>query len=296
MVLTKLSFKLDVGQAGKAATTGCCAVTIRCISKPDTCQARHKGNRLQVQIGAASLTNINAGAFASPALYHNHVAALGVGYRSMYALCDALCAALQAQTNNLWDQITLEARGLVTDSRGQVIGRSSSKFFNQGSRYAHVPADPTSFRVQEKLDGSLGLIFHYHGAWHVASHGSFISRQAVLSAEMLQKYSIAGLDTSLCYACELIHPSNRLIVEYGSQADLVILAAFHRDGSEVFPLPPQLAAAGFPVVRTFSGAKLTDLDTLRHLEWQNAEVLSSCATMPDRSDCMSQSHDWIKNQ
>lgn len=176
-----------------------------------------------------------------------------------------------AQTNNLWDQVTLEARGLVTDSRGQVIGRSSSKFFNQGSRYAHVPADPTSFRVQEKLDGSLGLIFHYHGAWHVASHCSFISRQAVLSAEMLQKYSIAGLDTSLCYACELIHPSNRLIVEYGSQADLVILAAFHRDGSEVFPLPPQLAAAGFPVVRTFSGAKLTDLDTLRHLEWQNAE-------------------------
>ncbi len=36
----------------------------------------------------------------------------------------------QVQFDDLWDEVTLMCRGLVTDQEGNVIARSFSKFFN----------------------------------------------------------------------------------------------------------------------------------------------------------------------
>ena len=69
------------------------------------------------------------------------------------------------QYSGNWDEITLMARGLVTDNHGTVIARPFTKFFNMEER-KHV-ATP-EFEVFEKLDGSLGIVFYYKiGRAHV---------------------------------------------------------------------------------------------------------------------------------
>ena len=44
-----------------------------------------------------------------------------------------------------------------------------------------------------------------------------------------------------------------------------------QDGTELFPLPPEVAQAGFPQVRTFSGGEYEDLLALQALDWRNFE-------------------------
>ena len=57
----------------------------------------------------------------------------------------------------LWDEVTLQCRGLVIDDEGKVVARPFKKFFNiEENQY-----EPTSeFEVFEKMDGSLGILFN----------------------------------------------------------------------------------------------------------------------------------------
>jgi len=66
----------------------------------------------------------------------------------------------KVQYERLWDEITLQCRGLVTNSKGDVVARPFKKFFNYEE---HKPEDlpNESFEVYEKMDGSLGILFYY---------------------------------------------------------------------------------------------------------------------------------------
>lgn len=66
----------------------------------------------------------------------------------------------ECQYNGLWDEITLSCRGLVLDTKGNVIAKPFPKFFNYEE---HKPEDipNESFEVYEKMDGSLGIFFYY---------------------------------------------------------------------------------------------------------------------------------------
>ena len=98
------------------------------------------------------------------------------------------------QYDRLWDEITLQCRGLVTNSEGKVIARPFKKFFNYEEYLENAPEMiPTneSFEVYEKMDGSLGILFFYNGDWILATRGSFISEQATKGMEILNKnYSL----------------------------------------------------------------------------------------------------------
>jgi hypothetical protein len=81
--------------------------------------------------------------------------------------------------------------------------------------------------IYEKLDGSLIILFHYQGQWEVASRGSFTSDQAQMARVLLANYQseIDQLDQGYTYLFEIIYPSNRIVVDYGSAQRLVLLAA-----------------------------------------------------------------------
>ena len=66
----------------------------------------------------------------------------------------------KVQYERLWDDITLQCRGLVTNSKGDVIAKPFKKFFNYEE---HKPEDIPNefFEVYEKMDGSLGILFYY---------------------------------------------------------------------------------------------------------------------------------------
>jgi hypothetical protein len=64
------------------------------------------------------------------------------------------------QYERLWDDITIQCRGLVTNTKGEIVARPFKKFFNYEE---HKPEDlpNENFEVYEKMDGSLGILFYY---------------------------------------------------------------------------------------------------------------------------------------
>ncbi len=87
--------------------------------------------------------------------------------------------------------------------------------------------------MYDKVDGSLAVVFHYAGRWRVASKGSFISAQATWAQRRLDGKDTAALRPGTTYLAEILYPQNRIVVDYGDRRDLVLLAAFGVDGTEV---------------------------------------------------------------
>ncbi|MFE6856013.1 RNA ligase, partial [Streptomyces sp. NPDC057674] len=167
-----------------------------------------------------------------------------------------------------WNEATTRCRGLVADDAdGRIVALPLPKFFNvsehaSGRPYAPpLPDEP--FEVYDKVDGSLGVVFHYDGRWHVASKGSFTSVQATWAQRRLDAADTAGLTPGVTYLAEILYPGNRIVVNYGDRRDLVLLAAFDRDGTEV---PLAEAATGWQgvgsVVRTWPAMDLAELVAL----------------------------------
>jgi len=160
------------------------------------------------------------------------------------------------QYEQYWTPVTIRTRGLVVDdTTGRVAAFCLPKFFNHGQHGTADFAPPLPdepFEVYDKVDGSLGIVFHYDGAWRTASKGSFISDQAAWAQRYLDAADTSALDPSVTYLAEIIYPENRIVVNYGDRRDLVLLAAFRADGTE---LPLRQAAPAWQgigtVVRTY---------------------------------------------
>lgn len=169
------------------------------------------------------------------------------------------------QARQMWDDITSTCRGLVIDAQGDVVARSFKKFHNIDQNMHCATND---FVVQEKLDGSLILIFHYAGEWIVASRGSFTSEQSSKAKELIEeRYTLEHLDPDLSYVFEIIYPSNRIVVDYDKREELVFLASFRKDGSEVFD-SEAVMRCGFNVVQEYP---FSDYTGIQALDWANCE-------------------------
>ncbi|WP_405677107.1 AAA family ATPase [Streptomyces sp. NBC_00868] len=143
-----------------------------------------------------------------------------------------------AQYERVWNQVTTRCRGLVADdTTGAIVALPLPKFFNVGeheSGQPYAPALPDEpFEVYDKVDGSLAVVFHYADRWRVASKGSFISAQATWAQRLLDTKDTAALRPGTTYLAEILYPQNRIVVDYGDRRDLVLLAAFGADGTEV---------------------------------------------------------------
>ena len=143
------------------------------------------------------------------------------------------------QYNNMWDydELIPQCRGLITDNEGNVIAKPFPKFHNyeehvvENSKLQPIPNE--SFVVYEKLDGSLGIIFHYEGEWHVVTRGSFTSEQAIKGKEMLDKLNLSeSLIPGHTYLAEIIYPNNRIVVDYGDKERLVLLGCYNNETCE----------------------------------------------------------------
>jgi RNA ligase len=164
----------------------------------------------------------------------------------------------KVQYDSLWNDITLQTRGLVTDDKGNIVARPFKKFFNDSEK-KHTPTP--EFYVYEKMDGSLGILFHYKGEWVMATRGSFTSDQAVKGFEMLQKYEYQKLHKDYTYLFEIIYDDNRIVVKYPYE-DLVLLGMINTEtGYEVdlygegndVRLKNLMSNLGFKIVRKYDG-------------------------------------------
>ncbi len=144
--------------------------------------------------------------------------------------------------------IVRECRGLVLHSDTyDLVARGFCRFFNWGEVQEEMKNfDFSDFIVQEKVDGSLSIIYYHNNSWHINTRGSFALdvmqcqsftwREAMLKAMNLS--SVDELDQHLdhkhTYVCEFVSPYNKVVRRY-EQSKIYLLTAFegHRELNHV---------------------------------------------------------------
>lgn len=164
------------------------------------------------------------------------------------------------------EPIVQECRGIVLDEADgwRVVSRAFDKFFNHGEPGA-AAVDWSTARVQEKLDGSLCVLYRYAGQWHVATTGTpdacgDVNGSGLIFADYfrrtLEEQGGVLPDTEeaagYCYFFELAGPLNRIVVVHG-RPTLTMLGARRVDGwTEVAAGDVAHFFPAVPVVREFS--------------------------------------------
>ena len=132
------------------------------------------------------------------------------------------------QFESLWNNCTLNARGIVFDDDGVLVQRCIPKFFNHdepdGIKVEKLMLKEQLPVIQEKLDGSLIKITkdQKHGLV-ITSKASFESDQAKMAKEIVDENNY-DFQEGWTYHFELIHPDNQIVLSYGDERKLVLLA------------------------------------------------------------------------
>lgn len=165
----------------------------------------------------------------------------------------------KVQLENLWDDVTMQMRGLITDTEGNIIGKSFDKFFNLEQLPSVGLSVPNEeFDVYNKEDGSLIIVFWYDNQWLCASRGSFTSEYAVKASELLKNYPSFILLPNLTYCFELLWTEHPIVI-VPEKDDLIMLGAFVTDtGDEIDIHQPYYS--NFNVVKKYDG--ITDFTKL----------------------------------
>src|SRR5690349_13252136 len=141
-----------------------------------------------------------------------------------------------AQFDQMWNEVTLQCRGLIVDQNNEVIARPFDKFFNYGEAHAPVLLPDMAVHVTDKLDGSMGILWQYQGQQGIATRGSFVSEQAIHATKLWnEKY--AGkmfVPHYITLLFEIIYPENRIVLNYGDVDDLILLGARNVDDGAVW--------------------------------------------------------------
>jgi RNA ligase len=171
----------------------------------------------------------------------------------------------KVQYEGLWDEITLMCRGLVTNSKGEIVARPFKKFFNM-EEGKHTPT--SEFEIYEKMDGSLGIMFEYNGEIVCATRGSFASDQANWMMNFAKEYNYQDIIVGgFTYLFEIIYPENRIVVDYQGQERLVLLGIINTNTGEELPYDNWFEQ--FDVVKKYDGIK--DYSTLKSMISNDAE-------------------------
>lgn len=168
------------------------------------------------------------------------------------------CYTEKCEYERFWTKETRMARGLIVEkATGLVIAKPFEKFFNLGAMeetyLTNLPNEP--YTVQEKMDGSLGIIYYYEDKWNVATKGSFTSDQAIKATEMLKSYIMIALNEHFTYLVEIIYPENKIVVNYSGAEKLVLLGlvdtrSFHEYSSSTMRM--WASSANFYIPKTYN--------------------------------------------
>lgn len=181
----------------------------------------------------------------------------------------------KAQFAKLWNNVTLNSRGLIVDKYDEVIARPWKKFFNLGEGFAEFDWD-SPVEVTDKMDGSLGILYPterqvkwnngnpitVNYEYEIATRGSFTSDQSIHATRVWKERYADKADPNPEYTFlfEIIYPANRIVLNYNGLDDLVLLGAVHIEHG--YYLGPGEAAALLewdgPVTKVFEHKTLHD--------------------------------------
>lgn len=169
-----------------------------------------------------------------------------------------------------WDDVTLNARGIVFDkATGEIVARPFYKFFNyeelfdgEGKKSDIMTMMALCgfkfdlsypFRVMDKLDGSLGILFYdkYADKWRVKTGGSFNSDQAAWAQKWTDEHIIhgrGGLVKGHTYCYEILCNSDVHPISYDKE-EMVLLGALSNKTGEEYTTAMLRCIAEFQGVR-----------------------------------------------
>ena len=165
--------------------------------------------------------------------------------------------------------IVEQCRGLVYDHDAErILCRGMPKFYNH-FRYSWPELDhlfELDYEVQEKVDGSCVLLWHFEGKWHFSTLGSFETEQA--NKAQIQFSQMCGymihegiLNPGHSYVFEVVYSANRIVLDYGREEKLVYLCEFDNlTGKECYTSEFECVGEGVEVA-----GQLTDHMTLEEL-------------------------------
>jgi hypothetical protein len=175
------------------------------------------------------------------------------------------------------EPLVRECRGIILDEADdwKVVSRAFDKFFNHGEGHA-ADIDWSTAKVQEKVDGSLCVVYPYAGEWHVATSGTpdaggninGFGRFSDLFKNTLAQYgnpfeALLPDRAGVCFYFELTSPMNRVVVVH-ADAKLTLLGAREIATGEEMPVEVAasiLQACGFngPHVQAFPLQSFEDI-------------------------------------
>jgi hypothetical protein len=169
------------------------------------------------------------------------------------------------------EPLVQQCRGMIVDvDRRQVVAWPYNKFWNHGEHLAD-PIDWATARVQEKLDGSLMILYWHDEQWTVASSGhptaggSFGTdtrtfREALWAQVATDEIDLNALDTRATYMLELCDTPNRIVVHHARPRLVLHGARSLESGVELLPstLHQTGIEAGFEVAREFAITSISD--------------------------------------
>ena len=198
----------------------------------------------------------------------------------------------KTQFDWMWDDITIQCRGLIVDSQYNIVQRPFKKFFTVeqitqlrnsvhnlfGIKFKDI--ESIQFMRFDKLDGSLGILYWDKNKddFQIATRGSFESPQAFKASEILLKYNTSSLNTKkFTYLFEIVYPENRVVVDYGLEEKLVLVAVIDNEtGDDVWEEFDRIKDENiFPVAKEFDSLTLSELANLPQIDNSEGFVLVS---------------------
>jgi RNA ligase len=150
-----------------------------------------------------------------------------------------------------WTEALKDCRGLILDRQGCIVGRPFRKFWEYQFVRSEVPAGEP-FHVWEKVDGSLGIVCSFEGRRVAATRGRFDSGQARWLAAYLDRDHADFIpENGITFLFEIVYPANRLVVDYGDTAAVLLLAVLDRAACDLWPAFDQCSR--FRKARRFDG-------------------------------------------
>ena len=177
--------------------------------------------------------------------------------------------------NGVWNEATMQCRGLIVDSDDNIIARPFRKFFNI-EEIADKGVIPNELpeRIFEKKDGSLGIMYWDKDCHpYISTKGSFTSEQArwatdfmyncVLDIDAECELREALLDfhsdpeddghdildkVRYTLLFEIVYPEDRHVVDYGGEESLTLLAIINNETGD--ELEPESLEEYFDVIKS----------------------------------------------
>ena len=132
----------------------------------------------------------------------------------------------KAQYEQRWNAVTRNCRGLIVDDAGNVVSRPWPKFYNLGEhdgvKFPEIDLDAKCV-TQDKVDGSLAVLFPTPDGPAIATRGSFESDQAKWATNWLREnFPDWKPDPRATYLFEIVFDANRIVLKYDFEG-LVLL-------------------------------------------------------------------------